>query len=102
MRDFGLSRRRRAKASPGAGIPAPANAPSVDVRVIPIGVSGQDLAREALAALRIGAIWRRGDQRVRIRGVTSRFIIVTELSHGSALQRRIPRAHFLRTSRPEN
>lgn len=77
-------------------------APSIDVRVIPIGVSGQDLAREALAALRIGAIWRRGDQRVRIRAVAARFIIVTELSHGSALRRRIPRAHFLRTSRPEN
>lgn len=71
------------------------------IRRLPPGISGEDLQRSDAAALRRGAIWLRGCQRVQIRGVTPHTITVAELDHGVARRRRIPRAAFLRTSRPE-
>jgi hypothetical protein len=64
-------------------------------------MSGEELRRRDEAALRRGAIWLRGVQRVQIRGITANTITVAELDHGTARRRRIPRAHFLRTSHPE-
>ena len=91
-------RRGKGRAATGAG--RPSTAPPV--RVIPAGLSGDDLPRVDLAALRVGSVWRRGCQRVRVRNVTSRYVTVTELSHGVSLHRRIPTAAFLRTARPES
>lgn len=75
--------------------------PAVLIRTLPPGVSGEDLVSEARMRLKPGAVWLRGDQRVRIRAATPTTVTFCELDHGRARRRRLARIRFLRSSRPE-
>jgi hypothetical protein len=77
----------------------PPDGADVPVRVIPAGLTGADLPRVDLNALRVGSLWLRGCQRVRIRALPPGCVVFTELTHGGNL-RHVPRATFLRTARP--
>lgn len=95
-------RRRPAKHLAGGGGSCGAVRPAAPtVRHLDRGVSGEDLGRAVSECLRAGVIWRRGEQRVLIQEVTKQMVTFKELSHGSASCRRLRRAFFLKTSRPE-
>ena len=71
------------------------------VRELPPGLSGADLRENKLNHVRVGAIWLRGRQRVRIEKLMGNTVHFVELSFGNA-HRRLPRGKFLQTSWPAN
>jgi hypothetical protein len=90
---------RRVKGSAGKGPGLSGSAPRV--RFLPPGVSGEDLVAETFERLRPRAVWLRGEQRVRIRTVTTQTVTFAELDHGQSRCRRLSRSAFLRSSSPE-
>lgn len=73
---------------------------TLPVRVIPPGLTGEDLRAIERAGLAVGQIWLRGDQRVRVLRLYGKSVEFVELTHGHA-RRSMPRLAFLRHGRLE-
>ena len=81
----------------------PANGPyrgTVPVRTLERGIGGEEMRLELAKRLVPGAVWRRGEQRVRIEKVVGIRVYARELSNGTA-RRVFDRGVFLSSSHPE-
>lgn len=73
---------------------------TLEVRVLPPGVSGLDLAAARKGKPERGQVWRRGCVRVRVVAVALNTITVRELVP-RGVTKRVPKALFMRTAVPE-
>ena len=95
-----MKARQRGPSSGSEGAHRQAPPAQLRVRILAPGIDGEELRRQSEARLIAGALWRRGEQVVRIRAVTAGAILFRELNHGRAQRRSLTRAAFLRSSRP--
>lgn len=73
---------------------------TLPVRVVPPGLTGEDLCAIERAGLAVGQVWLRGDQRALVVRLTGKNVEFEELTHGHA-RRSMPRVAFLRHARLE-